>query len=41
LETDRYLFYANAQVAALSLSAPVGADNVDAWNQLARSFKWD
>jgi len=41
LETDRYLFYANGHVAAVSLSSPVGADNVDAWNQIARNFKWD
>lgn len=41
LETDRYFFFNNGKMAALSLSSPVGADNVDAWNQVARSFKWD
>ena len=40
LETDRCLFHKDGQTVALSMSAPVGADNVDAWNQIAASFKW-
>ena len=35
LEVDRYEFFKNGQLAALSLSAPAGSDNVDAWNQIS------
>jgi hypothetical protein len=41
LEIDRYEVFKNGKVAALSLSAPAGSDNVDVWNQISRSFKWD
>lgn len=40
LENNRYLFYHNGKLATLTLSAPVGADNVDQWARIARSFKW-
>jgi hypothetical protein len=40
LENNRYLFYKNGKLAILTLSAPVGADNVDQWARIANSFKW-
>ena len=40
VEVDRYEFFKDGKEAALSLSSPAGADNVDAWNQISRSFKW-
>ena len=40
LENNRYLFYHNGTLATLTLSAPVGADNVDQWARVAKSFKW-
>jgi hypothetical protein len=40
LENNRYLFFHNGKLAILTLSAPVGADNVDQWARIARSFKW-
>jgi hypothetical protein len=40
LENNRYLFFHNGKLATLTLSAPVGADNVDQWARIARSFKW-
>jgi hypothetical protein len=40
LENNRYLFFKNGKLATLTLSAPVGADNVDQWARIAHSFKW-
>jgi hypothetical protein len=40
LENNRYLFYRAGKIAALDLSAPAGADNVDQWKQIAESFRW-
>jgi hypothetical protein len=40
LENNRYLFFKNGKIAALTLSAPIGADNVDQWARIAKSFKW-
>jgi hypothetical protein len=40
LENNRYLFFRNGKLAALTLSAPAGADNVDQWARIASSFKW-
>ena len=40
LENNRYLFFKNGKLATLTLSAPVGADNVDQWARIAGSFKW-
>jgi hypothetical protein len=41
LETDRYELFKNGKIAALSLSAPAGSDNVDVWKQISESFAWD
>ncbi len=40
LENNRYLFFHNGQLATLTLSAPVSADNIDQWARIAGSFKW-
>ena len=40
LENNRYLFFHNDKLAALTLWAPQGADNVDQWSRMANSFKW-
>jgi hypothetical protein len=41
LEVDRYELFKNGKMAAISLSAPAGSDNVDIWNQISGSFAWD
>ena len=40
LEDNSYLFFKDGHVATLTLWAPLGADNVDQWGQIARSFRW-
>lgn len=40
LEEDIYLFYHNDSEAMLQLWAPQGADNVDQWNRISKSFQW-
>jgi hypothetical protein len=40
LENNRYLFFNAGRLAALDLSAPAGADNVDQWKLMAESFRW-
>ncbi|HLJ59403.1 MAG TPA: PsbP-related protein [bacterium] len=40
LENSAYLFFKSGQLATLTLWAPVGADNVDQWGRMARSFRW-
>jgi hypothetical protein len=40
LENNSYLYYKNGMLAILTLWAPVGADNVDQWARISRSFKW-
>ena len=40
LENDTYFLYRDGRLAALRLWAPLGADNVDQWKQIANSFKW-
>ncbi|MCU1752717.1 hypothetical protein [Pseudomonas sp. 6D_7.1_Bac1] len=40
-EHERYLFYRDGRQAALDLSAPVGADNVDQWQLMANSLRWN
>jgi hypothetical protein len=37
---ERYEFYKNGTEAILTLSGPVGADNVDPWMIVSDSFKW-
>ena len=40
LLTDRYYIPGTTMVAVLTLSAPVGDDNVDAFRRIAHSFRW-
>lgn len=40
LENNSYLFFKNGKLATLRLFAPQGADNVDQWQRISRSFKW-
>jgi hypothetical protein len=40
LESDRYYFYRNGKLVILDMSAPAGADNVDQWDLMAKSFQW-
>ncbi|MDR3584944.1 MAG: PsbP-related protein [Desulfosporosinus sp.] len=40
LENNQYFFDSNGEMATLTLSAPLGADNVDQWNKMSGSFRW-
>ena len=40
LENETYLYYRNGKIAAITLYAPKGADNVDQWVRTSRSFRW-
>lgn len=40
LEDNTYFYYRHGKVAELRLWAPLGADNVDQWNRISKSFKW-
>ncbi len=40
LEQNTYIFFNNGKEAMLNLWAPQGADNVDQWNHIAQSFRW-
>jgi hypothetical protein len=37
---ERYEFYRNGTEAVVTLSGPVGADNVDPWRTVTNSFRW-
>ncbi|MFG1706882.1 hypothetical protein ACFLIM_27190 [Nonomuraea sp. M3C6] len=39
-EIERYVFYRAGREAILTLSGPVGADNVDPWRTVSDSFGW-
>lgn len=40
LENERYLYFKDGKLVALELYAPKGADNVDQWQLMSRSFRW-
>lgn len=40
LENERYFFWKDGKLVTLTLSAPFGADNVDQWQLMAKSFRW-
>ena len=40
LEANRYLFFKAGKLAVMDLYAPLGADNVDQWQLMSRSFAW-
>lgn len=39
-DVQLFLFWKNSKQVALTLSAPQGADNVDPWNIVTKSFSW-
>ncbi len=39
-ENQRYLYFKDGKLATLDLYAPFGADNVDQWQLMSRSFRW-
>lgn len=41
LENERYLYFNNGKLATLELYAPKGADNVDQWQLMSKSFRWN
>ena len=41
LESNRYLIFHKGRLATLDLAAPRGADNVDQWQLISRSFHWN
>lgn len=41
LENQRYLFFKAGRLVALELYAPLGADNVDQWQLMSQSFRWN
>jgi hypothetical protein len=40
LENEAYLIYGKGTLATLTFWAPQGADNVDQWNRMSKSFQW-
>ncbi len=40
LENSAYFYFYSGKLAMVRLWAPQGADNVDQWLRIARSFKW-
>ncbi len=40
MDVQRYEFFRNGQQVNLTLESPVGADNVDPWTLISKSFKW-
>lgn len=40
LDNKTYVFHRGARTVVLNLWAPAGADNVDQWRRISRSFKW-
>ncbi len=40
LENEIYIYHRGGKTVSLQLYAPFGADNVDQWNLMSRSFRW-
>ena len=40
LENEAVLYFRNGRQAMLTLWAPQGADNVDQWTRMSKSFRW-
>lgn len=40
LENAAYLIFKNGKLATVTFWAPKGADNVDQWNRMSKSFQW-
>jgi hypothetical protein len=41
LENQRYLYFKNGRLVSVELYAPLGADNVDQWQLMSQSFRWN
>lgn len=41
LENEIYLYHAKGKLVSVELYAPYGADNVDQWRLMSRSFRWN
>jgi hypothetical protein len=41
LENERFLFFKDGRLVSVEFYAPLGADNVDQWRLMSRSFRWD
>jgi hypothetical protein len=41
LENERYLYFKDGKLVTLELYAPKGADNVDQWQLMSKSFHWN
>ncbi|MDB5054409.1 MAG: hypothetical protein JWM44_2459 [Bacilli bacterium] len=41
LDNESYYFYKNGKLAVLTMWAPLGADNIDQWDKMSKSFRWD
>ncbi len=39
-EVQRYEFFNSGKIVTITLSAPVGSDNVDPWRTVTDSFRW-
>lgn len=40
LDMSTYYYYRNGTLAAVTVWAPAGADNVDQWKRISESFRW-
>lgn len=40
LDNQTYLYYKSGKEAQLTVWAPLGADNIDQWNRIAKSVRW-
>ena len=41
MESERFYFFKDGKLVSLYLSAPLGSDNVDQWNLMSASFRWN
>jgi hypothetical protein len=41
MESERFYFSKDGKLVSLYLSAPLGSDNVDQWNLMSTSFRWN
>ena len=41
MESERFYFSKGGKLVSLYLSAPLGSDNVDQWNLMSASFRWN
>jgi hypothetical protein len=39
-DVERYAFWKAGRLAIVTLAAPRGSDNVDAWRLITTSFRW-